>query len=83
MTYHPWGDIPTHFIIISNKSIRKLSDADGFLGHLMLVGSKIAKGLELEQGFRVVINNARQGVQSIHHLQLHFLGGRMFKWPPG
>lgn len=78
---------PTHFILIPTKSIPKLSDADDseaeLLGHFMLVGSKIAKGLGLEQGFRVVINKARQGVQPIHHFHFHFLADRKFNWPPG
>ena len=53
------------------------------LGHLMLVGRKVAKEQGLEKGYRMVINNGDEGYQSVYHLHLHVLGGRQLKWPPG
>lgn len=53
------------------------------LGHLMLVARKVAKDLGLENGFRLVVNNGRDGAQSVYHLHIHILGGRQMKWPPG
>jgi len=36
-----------------------------------------------EKGYRTVFNvNAGAG-QSVYHIHLHVLGGRMFSWPPG
>lgn len=35
------------------------------------------------KGFRVVINNGKEGAQSVYHLHLHVIGGRQMKWPPG
>jgi len=54
------------------------------LGHLLLVAAQVAKkeGLE-EDGYRLVINNGRNGGQSVYHLHVHVLGGRQLKWPPG
>lgn len=78
---------PTHFLVIPRKPIVMLSQANeadaNLLGHLMLVGSKVAKQLGLEDGYRVVINNGKHGAQSVYHLHLHFLGGRQMQWPPG
>ncbi|XP_022214900.2 histidine triad nucleotide-binding protein 1 isoform X2 [Drosophila obscura] len=78
---------PTHFLVIPRKPIAQLSlseDGDGeLLGHLMLVGRKVAKDLGLDKGYRVVINNGQHGAQSVYHLHLHFLGGRQMQWPPG
>ncbi|XP_058975196.1 adenosine 5'-monophosphoramidase HINT1-like [Musca domestica] len=78
---------PTHFLVIPRKPIVMLSKAseedESLLGHLMLVGSKVAKDLGLENGYRVVINNGKDGAQSVYHLHLHFLGGRQMQWPPG
>ncbi|KAH8377075.1 hypothetical protein KR093_003333, partial [Drosophila rubida] len=78
---------PTHFLVIPRKPIAQLSlaeDGDAeLLGHLMLVGRKVAKELGLEKGYRVVINNGQHGAQSVYHLHLHFLGGRQMQWPPG
>lgn len=49
----------------------------------MLVASKLAKEQGLDDGFRLVINNGKDGAQSVYHLHLHVLGGRQLKWPPG
>ncbi|XP_037936932.1 histidine triad nucleotide-binding protein 1 [Teleopsis dalmanni] len=78
---------PTHFLVIPRKPITQLSKADAgdseLLGHLMLVGRNVAKTLGLDEGFRVVINDGKNGAQSVYHLHLHFLGGRQMRWPPG
>ena len=78
---------PTHLLIIPKKVIPKLSDAStedqDILGHLMLVAGKIAKQLELDETFRLVINNGAKAGQSVFHLHLHLLSGRSLSWPPG
>lgn len=61
----------------------KNSNCSLFVGHLMLVGRKLAKEQGLENGFRVVINDGMDGAQSVYHLHLHFLGKRQMQWPPG
>ena len=53
------------------------------LGHLMLVGRKVAKEQGLEKGYRMVINNGVEGCQSVYHLHVHIIGGRQLTWPPG
>ncbi|XP_017494370.1 PREDICTED: histidine triad nucleotide-binding protein 1 isoform X2 [Rhagoletis zephyria] len=78
---------PTHFLVIPRKPIAQLSHANGddkeLLGHLMIVGAKVANELGLDKGYRVVVNNGQHGAQSVYHLHLHFLGGRQMQWPPG
>ena len=78
---------PTHLLIIPKKVIPKLSDAStedqDILGHLMLVAGKIAKQLELDETFRLVINNGAKAGQSVFHLHLHLISGRSLNWPPG
>ncbi len=78
---------PTHLLIIPKKVIPKLSDANQedqeILGHLMLVATKIAKQLDLDDTFRMVINNGAKAGQSVFHLHLHLLSGRVLSWPPG
>lgn len=49
----------------------------------MLVASKLAKEQGLGNGFRLVVNNGKDGAQSVYHLHLHVLGGRQLEWPPG
>jgi histidine triad (HIT) family protein len=78
---------PTHVLLIPKKSITKLrevtSEDASLLGHLMLKATEIAKDLNLADDFRIVINNGRKACQSVFHLHLHILGGRLFSWPPG
>tara|TARA_B100000989_G_scaffold59626_1_gene40764 strand:- start:1684 stop:2025 length:342 start_codon:yes stop_codon:yes gene_type:complete len=78
---------PTHLLIIPKKVIPKLSDASKddqmTLGHLMLVAGKIADELGLDETFRLVVNNGAKAGQSVFHLHLHLLSGRLLNWPPG
>ena len=78
---------PTHILIIPKKPIEKLSDANiedqGLLGHLMLVAGKIAEQLNLDNTFRIIINNGAGAGQSVFHLHLHLMSGRPLSWPPG
>jgi len=78
---------PVHVLVIPKKPIPQLSKAEdddsALLGHLMTVGKKVAKQLNLDKGFRLVVNDGSDGAQSVYHLHLHILGGRQMKWPPG
>ncbi|XP_058798341.1 adenosine 5'-monophosphoramidase HINT1 [Phymastichus coffea] len=78
---------PTHFLVIPRKPIPQLSKAcdedENLLGHLMNVAQKVAKQEGLDNGFRLVINDGKDGAQSVFHLHLHVLGGRQMQWPPG
>ncbi|XP_076632708.1 histidine triad nucleotide binding protein 1 [Colletes latitarsis] len=81
------GQAPVHFLVIPRKPIPQLSKAqdedEALLGHLMIVARKVAKLQNLDDGFRLVINDGKDGAQSVYHLHLHVLGGRQMKWPPG
>lgn len=78
---------PIHFLVIPKRRIAQLSLAteedESLLGHLMFAGQKVAKQLGVKDGFRVVVNDGKDGAQSVYHLHLHFLAGRQLKWPPG
>ena len=68
-------------------SLIKLHDANpedqALLGHLMLVANQLATKLEVDQGYRIIINNGAKAGQSVFHLHVHLLGGRIMNWPPG
>jgi histidine triad (HIT) family protein len=81
---------PTHILIIPRKPIPRVGEAgaeDGaVLGRLLLVAGKIATDLGVnssEEGFRLIINNGRNGGEAVPHLHVHLLAGRPLAWPPG
>jgi histidine triad (HIT) family protein len=79
---------PVHFLVVPKKVIPRIAQAtpedQTLLGRLLLVARDLAKELGLsEGGFRIVINNGRNGGETVPHLHLHVLGGRPMAWPPG
>jgi histidine triad (HIT) family protein len=53
------------------------------LGKLLIAAAKVAKLENLEQGYRLVINEGKHGGQEVPHIHVHILGGKQFTWPPG
>ena len=78
---------PVHVLIIPKKLIPRVAQAgeedERLLGKLLLIARMIAKDEDLEDGFRIVINNGPDGGESVPHLHVHLLGGRKLNWPPG
>ena len=79
---------PTHILVIPRDHVDSLDRASSedkdALGHLLLTAAEIAreKGFA-EDGYRVVINTNADGGQTVFHLHVHLMGGRVFHWPPG
>jgi len=79
---------PTHVLIVPKKHIASLNEASQddreLLGHLTLVASKLADQLGVVAGgYRTVINTGAGAGQSVWHIHVHLLGGRVMGWPPG
>lgn len=79
---------PTHVLIVPKKAIPRIAEASAedhsLLGHLLLKAAEVAAKIGLkENGYRLVINNGRDGGESVPHLHCHILGGRPLEWPPG
>jgi histidine triad (HIT) family protein len=79
---------PTHVLFIPKRAIATLNDASAddaeLLGRLMLAAVNFAKQEGIaENGYRVVMNCNRDGGQTVYHIHLHLLGGRVLIWPPG
>jgi len=77
---------PTHLLIIPTIHIGSLNDAKdpGLLGNLLAFAREIAKEQKIDtRGYRVVVNTNPDGGQTVFHLHLHLLGGRVMNWPPG
>ena len=79
---------PVHVLVIPKKPIMRIAEAttadQATLGHLLLTAASLARKLGIaESGFRIVINNGRDGGETVPHLHVHLLGQRPLGWPPG
>ena len=79
---------PVHFLVIPKTVIPRIAEASAgqeeLLGHLLRTAASVARKQGLEEGgFRLVINNGRDGGETVPHLHVHVLGGRSLTWPPG
>src|SRR5207248_11530893 len=77
---------PVHVLIVPTNAVARLADTtDGdasLLGKLLLIARGAAKQLELNSGYRVVINCGPDGGESVPHLHVHLLGKGALAWPP-
>ncbi len=79
---------PVHILIIPKKHIRTLNDLTEedipLIGKMTLIAKQLAeaKGIA-DSGYRLVWNCNRDAGQTVFHIHLHLLGGRVFSWPPG
>jgi len=83
---HPQA--PVHVLIIPKAHIPKVGELGPehveLLGKMNMAAKSIATQLGIaDEGYRLVINSGDNGGQTVYHLHMHLLGGRVMKWPPG
>ncbi len=79
---------PVHLLVCPRKHLASLKDTSPedapLLGQLFTVAAQLARERRLDAtGYRTVINHGSWAGQSVYHLHVHLLGGRVFHWPPG
>ncbi|MCL4513490.1 MAG: histidine triad nucleotide-binding protein [Candidatus Eremiobacteraeota bacterium] len=78
---------PVHVLVVPKKHLSDhyaLEEKDArWVGNAHLLVNRLAKDLEIEDGFRVVINCGEKAGQTVPHFHIHLMGGRDFHWPPG
>ena len=79
---------PLHALIVPKRHVATLNDLtaadDDLVGAMVRAGATIAKDRGFDgPGFRTVFNCNTQAGQTVFHLHLHVLGGRVMTWPPG
>jgi histidine triad (HIT) family protein len=79
---------PTHILIVPKKHISRIVEVDDedapLLGKMIVLAKDIAKENNFhENGFRITLNDGRDGGQTIFHIHMHLLSGRRLMWPPG
>jgi len=75
---------PVHLLIVPRRHVASLNEVhdEPLLGRLLRTARRVAAGAGLQQ-YRVVVNTGADAGQSVMHLHLHVLGGRVMAWPPG
>jgi histidine triad (HIT) family protein len=77
---------PVHLLVITKKVIPSLNDLAAedveLVGGMLLVAQKLMKEMG-HKDYRTVFNCGRGANQSVFHLHLHVLAGRVLGWPPG
>ncbi len=79
---------PHHLLILPKEHIPTVNDLmakhNELMGHMIQVAKKLAKDYGIdEKGYRLVFNCNKDAGQAVHHIHMHFLGGRKMGWPPG
>lgn len=71
---------PCHVLVIPKKHIESVNEICEnnveYVSHIFKIIPKIAKDLNLENGYRVISNCGKDACQSVLHLHFHILGGK-------
>jgi histidine triad (HIT) family protein len=75
----------THILIVTNRhldSANDLEDEDESLaGHMLLVAKQLAQQEGIaERGYRLIINTEAHAGQTVFHLHLHLIGGKLARF---
>jgi histidine triad (HIT) family protein len=79
---------PTHVLVVPKRHVPSLNDLttddDQIVGELARRAAAIANERGISAGgYRTVFNTNRDAGQTVFHIHLHLLGGRVMHWPPG
>jgi histidine triad (HIT) family protein len=75
----------THILVIPNRHIDSVNalkpDDDRLVGHMVLVAKELAaKEGVAENGYRLMINTGAHGGQTVPHLHLHLIAGKLARF---
>lgn len=75
---------PIHYLLIIKEHYATLDKQDinqtNVLGQCLNKVSILKSTLGLEDGYRLVINQGKNGGQEVDHLHVHILGGKSLDW---
>lgn len=79
---------PTHVLVVPRRHIATINDLQEgdaeLVGRLYLAAAAVARQEGIDRrGYRTVMNCNAEAGQSVYHIHLHVLGGRVMGWPPG
>ena len=74
----PWA--PVHFLVVPKRhivSMAEATEADApLLGRMMALIPKLMLESGVTNGFRIIANAGKDGMQEVPHLHVHVLAGR-------
>lgn len=74
---------PVHLLVVPRRHVADITAASPeLLARLFQTANKAAQQMGIKQ-FRYVVNTGPDAGQSVFHLHIHLLGGRVMAWPPG
>lgn len=71
---------PVHLLVIPRRHVENLPEAariPGLMDRLTRIACDAARAQGLDAGFRLIVNTGGDAGQTVHHLHLHILGGRV------
>jgi histidine triad (HIT) family protein len=73
----PWA--PVHLLLIPKRHVTSMADvtaADApLLGRMMAMIPQLMLANGVTNGFRIIVNSGKDGMQEVPHLHLHAIGG--------
>lgn len=78
---------PVHVLIVPKEHIASAAEITAensfLIAKVFEAAAKIAKKMDLKDGFRIVNNCGEKAGQSVMHIHFHMMAGREFTWPAG
>ncbi len=78
---------PVHILVVPKKEIPDINSLS--INDLEILGKmfEAVKTIAIEQGisetgYRLVVNNGEDALQTVKHLHFHIIGGKTLGWPP-
>ena len=67
-----------HFLVIPKEHYINLSDVDDaeLMGELFMCVKKVTEKYQLQNNFKIVINNGKEAGQEVFHLHIHILSNK-------
>jgi histidine triad (HIT) family protein len=75
---------PVHILIIPKKKVATMNDLteedELLVGKMVIVAKNLAKSRNIdESGYRLLWNTNKDAMQTVFHIHLHLIGGKMLK----
>lgn len=70
---------PVHLLMIPKEHVESMADLEDrhaeVMGRIMILAQKVAAEQGSVDGFRLIVNTGKVGLQDVYHLHAHVLGG--------